>query len=52
MRAEPSTGGEIVTTVTPGETYTYSEEQSGWYKIIVDDETEGWVSGEYVEVQE
>ncbi len=49
VRSEPSIDGDIVTTVNPGETYAYLEEQNGWYKITVEDGSIGWVSGDYVE---
>lgn len=51
VRSEPAVSGDIVTKVNPGKTYSYTEEQNGWYKISVDPETAGWVSGDYVKVQ-
>lgn len=48
VRSEPSVNGEQVTQVNPGEQYEYTEQRNGWYNIILDDGTEGWVSGDYV----
>lgn len=50
VRAEPSVSGEKVAEVTPGEEYIYSEEDSGWYKILLEGETNGWVHGDYVKL--
>ena len=52
VRSEPSVSGEVIEKVDPGETYTYTEEQDGWYKIKVSSGEEGWVSGEYIEKQQ
>ncbi|MBN1617771.1 type II secretion system F family protein [Candidatus Dojkabacteria bacterium] len=46
VRSSPM--GEVIGEVYPGEIYEYTEEQSGWYKIVVSDELSGWVSSEYV----
>ncbi len=48
VRAEPSVSGDKVAEVTPGEEYTYSEEDGGWYKILLGGEENGWVHGDYV----
>lgn len=48
VRSTPSTGGTQIGTVEPGEKYTYTDTQNGWYKITLDDGEEGWVSGTYV----
>jgi hypothetical protein len=50
VRSEPSTTGDIIAKVNPGETYEYTDEQNSWYKITLDDGEEGWVSADYVEV--
>ena len=42
-------GGDVVTTVTPGEVYVFVDYVNGWYQIILEDGTLGWVSAEYVE---
>ncbi len=48
VRSEPSVNGDQVTQINPGEQYEYTEQRNGWYNIILDDGTEGWVSGDYV----
>jgi uncharacterized protein YgiM (DUF1202 family) len=48
VRKNPSAVAQIITKVYPGERYPFSELQSGWYKIVLKDMTEGWVSSEYV----
>lgn len=49
VRQKPSITAEVITRVYPGESYPFSEVQSGWYKILLKDLTEGWVSSRYVE---
>ena len=49
VRSEASVNGEIVDKVDPGETFNYTAEQDGWYKITLSSGEEGWVSGEYIE---
>jgi type IV pilus assembly protein PilC len=44
-------GGSVVTTVTPGELYVYVDFMKGWYQIILEDGTLGWVSAEYVDAK-
>ncbi len=51
VRTQPSVSGEIIEKVNPGDTYTYTEEKSGWYKIKLSSGEEGWVSGDYVSLQ-
>lgn len=48
VRSTPSTAGRELTRVEPGEIFTYTETQNGWYKINLPDGTSGWVSGSYV----
>ena len=49
VRSEPSTAGEEVAQVEPGDIYPYLEtdEDTGWFKIEYEDEEEGWVSNQY-----
>jgi len=47
VRKDPSIVAEVTTKVYPGESYPYSEVKSGWYKILLKDLSEGWVSSEY-----
>jgi hypothetical protein len=52
VRDEPSTLGEEVGRVEPGDTYTVLEtdETTGWYKIEFNDGEEGWISNQYAEL--
>lgn len=50
VRKEPSTSGEKIAQVNPDEKYDYSEVENSWYKIKLDDGTEGWVSGDYITI--
>ena len=48
VRSEASVDGEILTTVNPVEQYEFTEQENGWYLILLEDGTEGWVSGDYL----
>ncbi len=50
VRDEPSTAGAQIDQVSPGDEYEYTDEKNGWYQIKLSDGTEGWVSGDYVDV--
>ena len=52
VREDPSTSGKKITEVNPNEEYEYTDESGGWYLIKLKDGVEGWVFGEYVEVNE
>jgi hypothetical protein len=49
VRSEPSTAGEEVAQVEPGERYPYldKDEDTGWFKIEYEDGEEGWDSNQY-----
>jgi hypothetical protein len=49
VRSEPSTAGEEIAQVEPGERYPYldKDEDTGWFKIEYEDGEEGWVSNQY-----
>lgn len=49
VRSEPSVQASESAKVNPGETYDLIEEQPNWYKILFNDEQEGWVASEFVE---
>ena len=51
VRSEPSTAGEEVAQVEPGETYPYldTDEDTGWFQIEYADGEEGWISNQYAE---
>ena len=48
VRAGPGTGNDIVTKVFPGEEFEFTDSQSGWFKILINSTTDGWVFGAYV----
>ncbi len=50
VRSKPSSDGTILTTVNVDEEFEYTDEQDGWYRIILEDKSEGWVSGVYIEL--
>jgi uncharacterized protein YgiM (DUF1202 family) len=49
VRMEPSTSASEAGRVNPGEKYSYSDTQNGWYEIAFEGAKTGWVSGQYVE---
>lgn len=51
VRSAPSLGANVVTKINPGEYYSYIEEQTGWVRIKLDKDKDGWVSVQYVEKQ-
>jgi len=48
VRTGPGTGNDIITKVFPGEEFEFTDSQSGWFKILINSTTEGWVFGDYV----
>lgn len=48
VREQPSVEGALLAKIYPGESYEYKEIQNSWYKVVLKDKTEGWVSGEYI----
>ena len=51
VRSSPGPSGSIINKVHPGEVYTYTNMQNGWYEISLPSTGSGWVSGQYVTVQ-
>ncbi|RJQ27487.1 PEGA domain-containing protein [Candidatus Parcubacteria bacterium] len=49
VREGPGTSYKEIARVTPGDEYPYTEEQYGWIKITLDDESAGWISGAYAQ---
>ncbi|MDO8270124.1 MAG: PEGA domain-containing protein [Candidatus Levybacteria bacterium] len=47
VRSGPGTSFGEVARVKPGESYTITDEQPGWYQIQVDPNTIGWVSSQF-----
>ena len=54
VRAEPSTLGEEIGRVAPGEKYLFikKDEKTGWFKIEYEEGEEGWVSNTYSKLAE
>jgi hypothetical protein len=48
VRSTSSTSGQEIGRVDPGETFTYTRSQNGWFEITLSDGKKGWVSGDYV----
>lgn len=57
VREKPTTDSITLTLIPLGERYEVLKEKDGWVKILVDEgdeadqETKGWVSGEYVDIE-
>lgn len=51
VRREPSLGSPEIGRVTPDEVFDLLEEKTGWYKIKLSSEAQGWVSAQYVQKQ-
>jgi uncharacterized protein YgiM (DUF1202 family) len=47
VRIEPSLDAAIISKVHPGEIYTYTSTQGGWYLIQLKSNHYGWIDGEY-----
>ncbi|HUV72518.1 MAG TPA: PEGA domain-containing protein [Clostridia bacterium] len=47
VRKGPSTTTAEIAKVNPGEKYPLLEEKSGWYRIQLEEDQEGWISGQY-----
>ncbi|MBR1599657.1 MAG: C40 family peptidase [Lachnospiraceae bacterium] len=48
VRAEESTDSEVLDLKDQGDALTVLGQENGWYKVAVNDETTGYVSGDYV----
>lgn len=48
VRNKPSSSGTVIDQVKDKEEFQYTNVQSGWYEIILEDGTTGWVSGQYI----
>jgi uncharacterized protein YgiM (DUF1202 family) len=47
VRDEPSLAGSESARVNPGQRFELLEEQTGWFKIKIDSEKDGWISSDY-----
>ncbi|MFH1648175.1 MAG: PEGA domain-containing protein [Patescibacteria group bacterium] len=52
VRSAPNLSGTEITTVNVGDTFPVIEEGTGWVKISISGDTQGWVSSIYVELSE
>lgn len=50
VRDSPSGYSNVIDTVPVGNKYLFTDSSEGYYKIIIDDQTGGWVTGRYVNV--
>lgn len=48
IRSQPSLSGSVIGKVYPGQTYTYSTTQNGWYLIRLKSSLSGWIDGQYI----
>ena len=48
IRSQPSLSGSVIGKVYPGQTYTYSVTQDGWYLIRLKSSRSGWIDGQYI----
>ena len=52
VRSAPNLSGTEITTVNVGDIFPVIEEGSGWVKINISEDTQGWVSSIYIELSE
>ena len=52
VRSAPNLSGTEVTTVNVGDIFPVIEEGTGWVKINISEDTQGWVSSIYIELSE
>lgn len=50
VRSEPSASGEKVGNAKSGQTYELLDEMNNWYKIRLENGTEGWISGSMAKI--
>jgi hypothetical protein len=50
VRDDSALDGKAITKVYPGEEYEYTDEQNGWYQIVLSDGKHGWIFGKFAEV--
>src|SRR3990167_6126516 len=52
VRENPSTAAKEIGRVNPGETFSYIDENAGWFQIELRDGTLGWISKQYATKEE
>jgi uncharacterized protein YgiM (DUF1202 family) len=50
VRSAPSFSGEVIRQVDVGSKWVTTDQQGGWYKISLNDEVDGWVYAQYIEL--
>lgn len=50
IRDKPSLSGKILGQVSNGEKYYYISSQSGWYQIILNDNSIAWINSQYIKL--
>jgi len=50
VRSQPTTAGDKIAEVQPGDIFDYTQTEAGWYQINLSAEQVGWVYGDYVEI--
>lgn len=48
VRENPDSSSNLLTTIPDSGLYEYIQKENNWYEIIVDENTTGWVFGDYV----
>jgi uncharacterized protein YgiM (DUF1202 family) len=48
IRSQPSTASEIVGQAEHDDEYELMEKERGWYKVYLEEESLGWIFGEYI----
>lgn len=51
VRSGSGIGFELLTTVFPGEKFTWVKEEKGWLQIVLRDGSKGWIIDDYVQRQ-
>ncbi|MFW6110189.1 MAG: PEGA domain-containing protein [Patescibacteria group bacterium] len=49
VRSGPGTAHSEITRINPGNEFRLLDEEAGWYKVQIDEETVGWVTSRYAE---
>lgn len=51
VRSQPTTASQEIARVKPGESYELLKEENEWFRIKVDQTTNGWISAQYAQKQ-
>ena len=50
IRSQPSLNAAVIGKAHPGDAYTYTQTQNGWYQVVLPNSSSGWINGQYVTV--